>query len=64
MKIGLHKVSKLDVRYFAYVGIITAVFTNCFSKNVRNVHCNRPILPNNSPLVRMGNPPAGCIVTN
>ena len=64
MKIGLDKLPKLDVRNKAYVGIITAVFANHICKIFRNIHCNRPIPPNNSPFVRMGNPPAGSIVTN
>jgi hypothetical protein len=55
---------KGDVRDEAYVGIITAFFANLISKSIRNIHCNRPIVPNNSPLVRMGKPPAGSIVTN
>ena len=63
MKI-LHKLPKRDVRYETYVGIITAFFANLISQSIRNIHCNRPIVPNNSPLVRMGNPPAGSIVTN
>ena len=62
MKILL-KLPKRDVRYETYVGIITAFFANLVSKCIRNIHCNRPIVPNNSPLVRMGNPPAGSIVT-
>ena len=64
MKICLHKMPKRDVRYEAYVGVITAFFAYLISKSIRNIHCNRPIVPNNSPLVGMGNPPAGCIVTN
>ena len=64
MKIGLDKLPKLDVRNKAYVGIITAVYTNVISEIIRNIHGNRPIVPNNSPLVKMGNPPAGSIVTN
>ena len=57
MKILL-KLPKCDVRYKTYVGIITAFFANLVSKIIRNIHCNRPIVPNNSPLVRMGRPPA------
>ena len=49
---------KSDVRYEVYVGIITAFFANIISKSIRNIHCNRPIAPNNSPLMRMGDPPA------
>ena len=64
MKICSHKMPKHDVRYKAYVGVITAFFAYLISKSIRNIHCNRPIVPNNSPLVGMGNPPAGCIVTN
>ena len=64
MKIGLDKLPKLDVRNKVYVVIITAFFANLISKIIRNIHCNRPIPPNNSSLVRMGNPPAGIIVTN
>ena len=64
MKICLHKLSKRDVRYEAYVGIITAFFANLVSKSIGNIHCNRPIVPNNSPLVKMGNPPAGSIIAN
>ena len=64
MKICLHKMPKRDVRYEAHVGVITAFFAYLISKSIRNIHCNRPIVPNNSPLVGMGNPPAGCIVTN
>ena len=48
----------------AYVGIITAVYANFVGKNIRNIHCNWPISPNNSPFMRMGNPPAGSKVTN
>ena len=58
MKIFLHKMPKHDVRYEVYVGIITAFFANIISKSIRNIHCNRPIAPNNSPLMRMGDPPA------
>ena len=61
---SIKKLPKTDVRYEAYVGIITAFFANLVSKIIRNIHCNRPIPPNNSSLVRMGNPPAGSIVTN
>ena len=64
MKIGLDKLPKLDVRNKVYVGIITAFFANLISKSIRNIHCNRPIVSINSPLVSMGNPPAGSIVTN
>ena len=64
MKIGLDKLPKLDFRNKAYVGIITTFFANLVNKSIRYIHCNRPIVPNNSPLVRMGNPPAGSIVTN
>ena len=64
MKIGLDKLPKLDVRNKAYVSIITAFFANLISKSIRNIHCNRPIVSINSPLVSMGNPPAGSIVTN
>ena len=60
----LHKLPKYDVRYETYVGIITAFFANLISKSIRNIHCNGPIVPNHSPLVRMGNPPAGSVVTN
>ena len=63
-KIGLDKLPKLDVRNKVYVGIITAFFANLISKSIRNIHCNRPIVSINSPLVSMGNPPAGSIVTN
>ena len=63
-KIGLDKLPKLDVRNKAYVSIITAFFANLISKSIRNIHCNRPIVSINSPLVRIGNPPAGSIVTN
>ena len=49
---------KHDVRYEVYVGIITAFFANIISKSIRNIHRNWPIVPNNSPLVRMGDPPA------
>ena len=58
------KLPKSDVRYEAYVDNITAFFANLVSKSIRKIHCNRPIVSINSPLVRMGNPPAGSIVTN
>ena len=58
MKIFLHKMPKHDVRYEVYVGIITAFFANIISKSIRNIHCNRPIVSFNSPLMRVGNPPA------
>ena len=64
MKISLDKLPKHDVRNKVYVGIITAFFANLISKSIRNIHCNRPIVSINSPLVRMGNPPAGIIVTS
>ena len=57
MKILL-KLPKRDVRYEVYVGIITAFFANIISKSIRNIHRNWPIVPNNSPLMRMGDPPA------
>ena len=49
---------KRDVRYEAYVGVITTFFANDISKSIRNIHCNRPMVPINSPLMRMGDPPA------
>ena len=58
MKICLHKLPKSDVRYEAYVTIITAFFANLISKSIRNIHCNRPMVPINSPLMKMGDPPA------
>ena len=58
MKKFLHKMPKCDVRYEVCTGIITAFFANIISKSIRNIHCNRPIAPNNSPLMRMGDPPA------
>ena len=58
MKICLHKMPKCDVKYEAYLSIITAFFANLISKSIRNIHRNWPIVPNNSPLVRMGDPPA------
>ena len=63
MKILL-KLPKRDVRYETYVGIITAFFANLVCKSIGNIHCNRPIVSINSPLVRMCKPPAGIIVTN
>ena len=57
MKILL-KLPKRDVRYETYVGIITTFFANVISKSIRNIHCNRPMVPINSPLMRMGDPPA------
>ena len=50
--------TKHNVRYEVYVGIITAFFANIISKSIRNIHCNRPIAPNNSPFMMMGDPPA------
>ena len=58
MKNCLHKMPKCDVRYEACLSIITAFFANVISKSIRNIHRNWPIVPNNSPLVRMGDPPA------
>ena len=58
MKICLHKMPKRDVRYEAYVGVNTAFFAYPVSESIRNIHCNRPIVPNNSSLMRMGDPPA------
>jgi len=58
MKNFLHKMPKRDVRYEVYVGIITAFFANIINKSIRNIHRNWPIVPNNSPLMRMSDPPA------
>jgi hypothetical protein len=49
---------KRDVRYEVYVIIITAFFANIISKSIRNIHCHRPMVSINSPLMRMGDPPA------
>ena len=58
MKICLHKMPKCDVKYEAYLINITVFFANLIGKSIRNIHRNWPIVPNNSPLVRMGDPPA------
>ena len=58
MKICLHKMPKCDVKYEAYLSIITAFFANLIGKSIRNIHRNWPIVPSNSPLMRMGDPPA------
>ena len=58
MKICLHKMPKCDVKYEAYLSIITAFFANLISKSIRNIHCHRPMVSINSPLMRMGDPPA------
>ena len=61
---SIKKLPKTDVRYEAYVGNITAFFASLVSKSFGNIHCKRPIVSINTPLVRMCNPPAGIIVTN